>query len=157
MKHKCQKNPPFTGDTPGSGWSHEEYPCQCDCYYCLDFKRQEALPELNEEELTKIEKWAENSTPGPWEAGQLQGFGAMNFLMTLSDEPQPQWMQVVALLENAGGDTGPFIAWCRDGVPRLIRQIRYLEEDKADLKEELDDLKHEYDLLYAEYQKWAKP
>jgi len=150
MKHKCHKHPPFWGEKE-PGWSHDRYPCQCDCEPCQEFNRLDALPEIENAELNMIENWLDNVTPGPWKETQCPGFGGMNFLMTLSDNSQARWVKVVAILENAGGDTGQFMAWCRDGVPRLIRKIRDLEEEVDELGNENDDLQKEIDRLTKRY------
>jgi hypothetical protein len=128
MKHKCLLHPAIYG-SPDPGWSHDEDPCTCSCTDCLEFKRIRALPSPTVEEIEKVLKWLENATPGPWEDTQIQGFGANQFIVTLSSQKRAQWFQVVATLENANFDTASFIAWCRDGVPRLIKRIKELEDE----------------------------
>jgi len=140
MKHKCSRHPPIFG-SPDPGWSHDDDPCTCECEDCQEFHRLQSLVDIKDVELEQLEKILEGVTPGPWEDTQIKGFGAMNFVVTMSEQSQPRWHRVVAILENAGFDTGRFIAWCHDGVPRLLRMIKSLKKENEDLKKELDGLK----------------
>lgn len=136
MEHKCLKAIPVFGSN-SAGWIHDEEPCTCECMYCDEYRRTQSLVPIKEVELEQLERLMESITPGPWEDTQIKGFGAMNFLITMSEQSQPKWHRVVAILENASFDTGRFMAWCRDGVPRLIRMIRTLQKENAELKKKL--------------------
>jgi len=128
MKHHCLRHPAIYGSSD-PGWWHDEEPCKCSCDPCQDYKRINLLPDVTLEELDQVSQWLETATPGPWQDTQIPGWGPEKFILTLSQQSQPQWYQVVAHLGNASFVTGSFIAWCRDGVPRLLRKIRQLEDE----------------------------
>jgi hypothetical protein len=144
MEHKCLKHPALYG-SPSPGWSHDEDPCTCECTYCLEFKREHNLATIEDVEIEQLTKVIEGLTPGPWEDTQIKGFGAMNFIVTMSDQSQTQWHRVVAILENANFDTGRFIAWCRDGVPRLLRLVESLKQENEELKKDIERLQSKLD------------
>lgn len=131
MKHKCYKHPAIYG-SPDPGWSHDEEPCKCSCEPCLEFKRMQELPDITSDELDKIQEMLADTTGGPWYPAQLNGFGADRFILTGSSLGNAKSFKVVAELKNPGSFLGDeFIAWCRDGVPRLIKRIKQLEKDNA--------------------------
>jgi hypothetical protein len=133
MKHKCLKS-------SSTNWEHDTDPCVCECRYCIERSRLRALPELESEELEKLwEVCACDAAPGPWTANQLDGMGAMNFI--LSHNPTNAWYAVVAKLENAGNiDGANFIAWCHDGVPRLLKTIERLQQENEELQVRINDI-----------------
>jgi hypothetical protein len=136
MEHKCLKHPALYG-APSPGWSHDGDPCTCECMYCLEYQREQALAPIEDVEIEQLSKVIEGLTPGPWEDTQIKGFGAMNFIVSMSSQSQTQWHRVVAVLENANFDTGRFMAWCRDGVPRLLQKIKDLQQENKELKQKL--------------------
>lgn len=137
MIHNCLKNPPMWGDETRTKWEHDE-PCSCECTYCLEFHRLRALPDVTEEEIEALWRMCtREATPGPWKATALTGFGGERFIVSESRDSQAQWYPVVAHLGNSGSFTGDeFIAWCRDGVPRLLKTIERLKQEKLDAEEE---------------------
>lgn len=129
MKHGCLNCPPIWGDETRTKWEHDE-PCSCECRYCSEFHRLRALPDVTPEEMTELwEMCTHEATPGPWKAVQLAGHGAERFIVTESQDSQAQWYRIVAHLGNAGSFKGDeFIAWCREGVPRLLLTIENLQK-----------------------------
>lgn len=116
--------------------AHDE-PCDCDCKNCLEFKRCRSLPLVSNVERQAL--WSgfiEEMTAGPWTTGQLHGFGARRFL--ISENVSAKWHAVIADLENVGSfDSDKWLAWCHDGVPRLLLTIEQLEKEIVELKEQL--------------------
>lgn len=128
MKHKCYRK--YKG--PGTGHCSDN-PCNCDCHPCLEFKRIQALPDLTDEDLKNVYNWCEETSSGPWESTQLRGFGANNFIVSLNQKQE--WNFIVAQLHSPGSFDGmKFIAWCKDGVPRLLRMIDQLQQEIKELK-----------------------
>lgn len=71
----------------------------------------------------------DGTSRGPWKAEQLAGFGGMRFITG------PETHKIVAILENPGSIDGDlFIAWCRDGVPRLLMLIEELQLEVETLR-----------------------
>jgi hypothetical protein len=137
MKHLCHKHPAIFG-SPDPGWSHNEDPCQCSCDPCREYKRCVALPDITDEEITSVREMLEGATPGPWQAAQLKGFGAERFIVSTNESSNVAWHSIVAELKNPGSFKGDeFIAWCRDGVPRLLKLIEAQQDKILDLQEEL--------------------
>lgn len=109
--------------------------CECDCSSCAEHRRMEELPALKDNEIEEVERMLVASYPGPWFCLQLDSFGNKLFIKTLSKLVQKNWYEVVAQVENAGGfGGGVFIAWCRDGVPRMLKRIRELKEENDYLR-----------------------
>ena len=109
--------------------------CICDCRSCSETRRMDNLPALKDDEIEALEKMLDASTPGPWNCVQLDGFGNKYFIKSTSKFLLKGWYEVVAQAENAGGFGGVnFIAWCRDGVPRMIKKIRELKEENDYLR-----------------------
>lgn len=129
--HKCYKVYPTLGsDVPG--WQHSEDPCVCSCAGCLEFTRMKTLPEISEEEISEVQHLLDNTIPGPWKWMQFPGFGAENFIVCF---PTATEKKVVACVKNAGSYDGiRFMAWCRDGVPRLLAKIESLNAELHSLK-----------------------
>lgn len=135
MKHTCYKHPAIYGSSD-PGWSHDQDPCTCNCDKCLEYQRIQSLPEITTEELFQVEEMAGGATPGPWITGQFREFGSARFIMTQSLQVTANWYPVVAELKNVGNfHADEFVAWCRDGVPRLIKKIRELEAEVERLRD----------------------
>jgi len=99
---------------------------------------QQAEPQALDLDLDAIDDRANAATPGPWKAVQLEGFGAENFIVTLSQEHQPKWYRVVAYIGNAGGFKGnDFIAHAREDVPKLTAEVRRLRAALATAEAQL--------------------
>src|SRR5271165_3860502 len=133
MKHHCLQS-------SSTNWEHDD-PCSCECPYCTELNRLRGLPEITQEEMDWLWKaCCVDATAGPWSAVQMNGFGAMRFIVTESKLGNAYWHKVVAIVENAGSFEGDrFVAWCRDGVPRLLQYIEKLEEEKERLEDILED------------------
>lgn len=133
MKHHCL-------NSSKTNWEHED-PCSCECTYCLELGRLRDLPEVSQEEMDWLWKVCyQEATAGPWVSAQMKGFGAMRFVLSESKLGNAEWHKVIAILENPGSfDADHFIAWCRDGVPRLLKHIEKLEEEKERLESLLDE------------------
>ena len=118
MKHKCYKS-------PTDNWEHfRELPCECPCNPCKELKRTYELPAITQEEIDWVYDCLGGAVPGPWKYTQLQGFGPNNFIV--SNEKY----SIVAELKNPGNMyAGEFMAWCRDGVPRLLKEIQRLRKE----------------------------
>ena|SRR5271165_4845174 len=130
MKHKCLR------PKPNIGHQCPIDECSCDCDWCIDRRRVLDLPECTDEELVEVNGWLDETTEGPWEATHgINGFGSMRFITSKSNSEQPSWFRVVAIVENTGGILGDkFIAWCRDGVPRLLKTIVKLKQENEYLR-----------------------
>lgn len=133
MRHKCLR-------TQGhNDWTHKDDPCECECTYCSELTRLRNLKEVDQNEINQIwEDCVANWSQGPWKATQIRGFGHNNYIVT--DSPKEAWFHIVAQVENVGSFDGmKRLAWCHDGVPRLLLTIEKLQEENKKLKEQLDD------------------
>lgn len=129
MKHQCLE------PKQGMNWQCSEEDCQCSCEKCQDYMRVLALPELTDKELDELPEMIDGATPGPWRDASYKGMGPMRFIVSESKMNQPEWFKIVAILENPGSFLGDkFIAWCRDGVPRLLKTIVKLKQENAYLR-----------------------
>jgi|SRR5581483_2590078 len=129
MKHPCLKCAPIWGDETKTKWEHDDDPCSCECKYCLEYNRLRSLPEVSDEEMEKLwQDCVSGWTPGPWRATQFKNFGPNNYIVSTHKEAE-QFM-VVAELENVGNDSGmDLLAWCHDGIPRLLKTIEALQKE----------------------------
>lgn len=134
--HSCLRTGGFGEET----WLHSDDTCECNCKYCAEWRRIRALPPIDLNDIRTLWRvWATELTPGPWKATQLQGFGANNYIVT--DNPEAEWYQVVAQLENAGSHEGTkYLASCRDGVPRLLTTIENLSKENDELRTKIEKL-----------------
>lgn len=124
MKHKCYNL--YTG--PTEEYSHEDKSCSCTCAICLETTRLRSLPEVNAEEREKIwNQCTSDVKAGSWQTTYLSEFGGESYIFTTGDKPR-----AVARLIDVGNFSGmDFVAWCRDGVPRLLKTIERLEKDNS--------------------------
>lgn len=107
--------------------------CCIDCKLRVEIDRLTSLPEISKEETEKVWDLILESSGGPWAATQLAGFGAKRFIISL--DAKEKWYNIVASLENSGSfKADDFIAWCRDGVPRLLNKIEKLENRIKELE-----------------------
>lgn len=100
--------------------------CECTCSLCAEARRILALPSISDAEISQAWKWLSNGsiTPGPWATTQLKEFGAETFLFSASKNI------VVASFKLVGSFGGQdFVAWCRDGVPKLLLEIERLKRE----------------------------
>lgn len=136
--HKCTRS-------SSNGWQHDADPCECNCTYCNELRRMQALPEITQEDIDQLWDLIPTSlTPGPWKATQLKGFGANNYIVTGS--PEDQWYSVIAQLEHVGNFDGmQLMAWFRDGVPMLLKKIANLQKEIDDLRDAARDRAWERD------------
>jgi hypothetical protein len=78
----------------------------------------------------------EMGVTGPWKAAQLDGFGADRFII---NENAPHFKIVAELKSGIGSFAGDqFVAWCRDGVPRLLLTLEQvmpsIEQTRAEIE-----------------------
>jgi hypothetical protein len=132
MRHRCFA---YKEDF---GWHCSEDPCQCKCRPCIEYRRIQSLPEVTDEEMTKLQEMLQDATPGPWRSTHIEGFGPQMFIVTDSDDSQARWYNVVATMNNVNHIGGELLAWSRDGMPRLIRRIEALKNEIKELRARYD-------------------
>lgn len=95
---------------------------------------------LDDGELTEIERLCEKATPGPWEYRSAKpreiALKRPNFEMGVRNG---RGLAIIFLDDFGSEANAAFIAGSRTAIPTLLREIRRLQSEKADLLAMLED------------------